>query len=191
MKQEIANAAVKLQRALANDEGYDPYTGYTAEDIVRWLLDQNCPEADAALRRHGFAKYVEASRGASTKSSPPPRGDGQMEQLTELRSSVERHSEEAMSLVKDMEGRLFECIPSRVGWDYGKWRFGGHWFFNNKGELRLCCNGERVSSTVERGMTFARDLPEVLQALRERLVELDVECCEAITTMCKALAARR
>lgn len=62
-KQQLANAAVKLQRA---GYGLDPVSGFHAYDIIRYVMgigeDNPSIAADchAALRRAGFGEVIDA-----------------------------------------------------------------------------------------------------------------------------------
>jgi hypothetical protein len=62
----LENAAIKLQRAVASPEAFDPISGYTAQEIAEYIAE-NIPlgnkQAEAAaratLRKYGFEELAE------------------------------------------------------------------------------------------------------------------------------------
>jgi hypothetical protein len=66
MKSRLTCAAIKLRRALdagedpAGDGPIDPISGYSAPEIVRWLLGQG-PDGERIAVRFGVRDYAEVN----------------------------------------------------------------------------------------------------------------------------------
>ena len=62
-ERQLVAASTKLQRAAASDEGFDPSSGFSAQEIVDFAVllpemgdEEQLAKAKAVLRRNGFAE---------------------------------------------------------------------------------------------------------------------------------------
>lgn len=64
---KLRNAAAKLRRAADNENRYDPVSGFSTDEIVKFIVDlpalgneEQLAQSRAVLRRNGFTEEAES-----------------------------------------------------------------------------------------------------------------------------------